>query len=70
MTVEPMKENPMKSSAAKSVNALALILVGLAVGVGGIYIGETDDAPGASLIAIVLMIGLIALGIRAARRKA
>lgn len=65
-----MKENPMKSSGAKVVNALAFIVVGLAVGVGGIYIGETDDAPGASLMGLVVMIGLIALGVRAARRQA
>jgi len=36
----------------------------------GIYIGETDDAPGAALIGILLMIGAVVLGLRTARRKA
>ena len=34
----------------------------------GIYIGDTDDAPGAALIGILLMIGAVVLGVRTARR--
>jgi hypothetical protein len=33
------------------------------------YIGETDDAPGAALLGILLMIGIVVLGVRAALRK-
>lgn len=38
-------------------------------GAAGIYIGDTDDAPGAALIGILLMIGAVVLGVRTARRK-
>ncbi len=58
----------MKPSTTKFVTACSLVVAGLAVGAAGISIGEIDDAPGASLMGIVLMIGLIALGVRTARR--
>jgi hypothetical protein len=59
----------MKPSVTKPVLAVGLIALGLVIGAGGIYIGETDDAPGAALIGILPMIGLVALGVRTARRK-
>jgi hypothetical protein len=59
----------MKSSFAKSVMALGLVVIGVALAAAGIYIGDTDDAPGASLIGILLMIGAVILGVRIARRK-
>ncbi|HEY0944362.1 MAG TPA: hypothetical protein VGD81_03815 [Opitutaceae bacterium] len=59
----------MKSPTANLVKALSLAALGLAVAAAGIYIGETDDAPGAALMGIVLMIGALALGVRIARRK-
>ena len=42
---------------------------GIALAAAGIYVGETDDAPGAALLGILLMIGLIAFAVRTARRK-
>ena len=68
--VQPQKENPMKSSVTNLVKALGLIAIGVAVGVGGVLLGEWDDAPGASLAGILLMIVLVVLGVRKARRKA
>ncbi len=59
----------MKSSVTNFVIALGLVAVGIAVGAAGIYIGETDDAPGAALIGILLMMGAVALGVRTARRR-
>ena len=59
----------MKSSVANLVMALGLVAIGVAIAAGGIYIGETDDAPGAALIGILLMIGALALAVRTARRK-
>ena len=53
----------------KQVTALSFVTIGLAVCAAGIYIGETDDAPGAALIGILLMISSVALGVRVARRK-
>jgi hypothetical protein len=53
----------------KLVKALCFVAVGVAIAAAGIYVGEADDAPGAALIGIVLMIGALALAVRAARRK-
>lgn len=59
----------MKSSATNVLKAVGLVAIGIAVGAAGIYIGETDDAPGAALMGILLMIGAVALGVRTGRRK-
>jgi hypothetical protein len=67
---QPLKQNLMKSSVTNFVMALGLVAIAAATGAAGVYIGETDDAPGAALIGIVLMVGLVALGVSTARRKA
>jgi len=51
------------------VTAVCLFVVGVLIGMAGIYIGETDDAPGAALVGILLMTGLVVLGVRAAWRR-
>ena len=59
----------MKTSVTKVVKVLPFVAIGVAIAAGGIYIGETDDAPGVALLGILLMIGMIALGVRTARRS-
>jgi hypothetical protein len=59
----------MKSSITNTLIALGLIAIGVGLAAAGIYLGETDDAPGAALIGILLMIGALALAVRTARRK-
>jgi hypothetical protein len=59
----------MKSSATNLLLALGLITLGVGIAAAGIYLGEMDDAPGAALIGILLMIGAVFLGVRTARRK-
>jgi len=59
----------MKSSVPNVVLALGLVAIGVAIGAAGIYVGDTDDAPGAALIGILLMLGAVALGVRTMRRK-
>ncbi|MBP1599534.1 MAG: hypothetical protein H6Q05_4911 [Acidobacteria bacterium] len=59
----------MKPSTGNLVKALGLIVLGVAVGAAGITIGEMDDAPGGSLMGILLMIVLVVLGLRTLRRK-
>ena len=59
----------MKSSVTNVVMALGIVALGVAIAAAGIYLGETDDAPGASLVGILLMIGAVVLGVRTARRK-
>jgi len=60
----------MKSSVTNILMALGLTAIGVGIAAAGIYIGETDDAPGAALLGILLMVGAVALGVRTARRKA
>jgi hypothetical protein len=59
----------MKSSVTNVVKALGFVAIGVAIAAAGIYVGDTDDAPGAALVGILLMIGAVALAVRTARRK-
>lgn len=59
----------MKSSGPKWATAFGLVAGGVALAAAGIYVGETDDAPGAALMGILLMIVMVAFGVRIARRK-
>jgi len=59
----------MKYSALNVAMALGLVALGIGIAAGGIYLGETDDAPGASLVGILLMIGAVVLGVRIGLRK-
>jgi len=59
----------MKSSVAKLIGALGLVVIGVAIGVGGVYFADADDSPGAGVLAILLMIGAVVFGIRMALRK-
>lgn len=51
------------------IMAFGLGAIGLALAAGGIYVGETDDAPGAALLGFLLMTGLMVLAAGLARRK-
>jgi len=59
----------MKPSATNLILALGIIACGLAIAAAGIYVGETDDAPGAALVGIVVALGAMVLGVKTARRK-
>jgi hypothetical protein len=59
----------MKPSVRKLMVAAGLVIIGVAIAAAGIYVGDTDDAPGASLMGILLMIAAVVLAIRTARRK-
>ena len=65
----PFEGDVMKSSRKNVVMAVGLVAIGLAIAAAGIYIGDTDDAPGAALIGIVLMIGAMALAAKTVLRK-
>jgi len=60
----------VKSSATNLVKAFGLVALGLAICAGAIYVGEMDDAPGASVAGMLLLIGAVVLAVRIARRKA
>ncbi len=59
----------MTASATNWVKALGLVALGIAIAAAGIYVGEADDAPGASLAGILLMIAAMTFAVRTARRK-
>lgn len=69
MMKQSLQETPAKSSASNLILGLGLVIAGIGFGAAGIYVGEMDDAPGAALIGLLLMIGAMILGIRIARRK-
>ena len=58
----------MPTAASRWIPATLLVALGIAFGAAGIYVGETDDAPGAALLGFVLMIGAIVLAVRMVRR--
>ncbi len=68
--VQPHLGDLMKSSVANLVMALGLVAIGVAIAATGIYIGDTDDAPGAALLGVLLLLGALALSARIARRRA
>jgi hypothetical protein len=65
-----MHSPSMKSSSlTKFIVAIGLTAMGLTIAAAGIYIGETDDAPGAALIGILVALGMIAFGVMQASSK-
>ena len=59
----------MTSTVTNNVKAAALIALALAIGTMGIYVADADDAPGAAVIGLLLMIGAVVLGVKAARNR-
>jgi hypothetical protein len=59
----------MTSTVTNNVKAAALIALALAIGAMGIYVADADDAPGAAVIGLLLMIGAVVLGVKAARNR-
>ena len=59
----------MKTTVMNPVKAFALIALGLAIAAMGIYVADADDAPGAAVIGILLMVAGVVLGVRAARNR-
>jgi hypothetical protein len=63
-----MSTNLEKRSPKSRWLAAGLITLGVALCAAGIFVGETDDAPGAALLGLLLMAGLVTVGVRTARR--
>jgi hypothetical protein len=59
----------MTATVTNNVKAAALIALALAIGAMGIYVGDADDAPGAAVIGLLMMIGAVVLGVKAARNR-
>jgi hypothetical protein len=65
METQPAKATAVKATALNLAQALGFVVLGVAIG-AGTYIGETDDAPGAAVLGLLLAIGAIAFGARTA----
>ena len=59
----------MTSTVTNNVKAAALITLALAILIMGIYVADADDAPGAAVIGLLLMIGAVVLGVKAAQNR-
>ena len=59
----------MMKTAMNFVKAFLLIALGLAVGAMGIFVANADDAPGAAVFGMLLMVAGVVLGVRAARNR-
>lgn len=59
----------MTAASANLAKAIGIAVLGIAIAVGAVILGEYDDAPGASLAGILLMLGSFVLAVRIARRK-
>src|SRR5262245_6130741 len=59
----------MKTPALNSLKAFTLVALGLAVAAMGLYVAHADDAPGAAVLGLLLMVAGVVLGVRAARDR-
>ncbi len=59
----------MNSFKSNWIKALCLAALGVGLGGAGIYVGETDDAPGAALLGLLLMLALLVAAVRCLRGK-
>jgi CubicO group peptidase (beta-lactamase class C family) len=59
----------MTTMLTNNAKAAALIALALVIGAIGIYVGEADDAPGAAVMGLLVMLGGVAAGARAARNR-
>ena len=59
----------MTSTVTNNIKAAAFIALALAIGAMGIYVADADDAPGAAVIGLLLMICAVVLGVKAARNR-
>jgi hypothetical protein len=59
----------MKTTVMNPVKAFTHIALGLAIAPVGIHVADADDAPGAAVIGMLLMVVGVVLGVRAARSR-
>jgi len=59
----------MTSTLANPGKAFALIALALLIGAMGIYVAQADDAPGAAVIGLLLMLAGVVLGVKATRSR-
>lgn len=53
----------------KPVLVMLAALLATALGVAAVVLGEADDSPGLQGLGVLLIVGTVALGVRARRRR-
>ncbi|HTV01603.1 MAG TPA: serine hydrolase, partial [Luteitalea sp.] len=59
----------MNANVINPVRAFALIAIALAIAAMGFYVAEADDAPGAAVIGLLLMLVAVVLAVRSFRNR-
>jgi hypothetical protein len=59
----------METTVTNTVKASTLVALGVAVAAMGIYVADADDAPGAAVVGMLLMVVGVVLGVKAARNR-
>ncbi len=59
----------MKTTVLNPLKAFTLVALGLSLAAMGVYVGEADDAPGAAVFGMLLMVAGVVLGVKAARGR-
>jgi CubicO group peptidase (beta-lactamase class C family) len=59
----------MTSTVTNNVKAVPLIALALAIGAMGLYVENADDAPGAAVLGLLLMIAAVVLAVKAMRNR-
>ncbi len=59
----------MTTAVLNVLKAFTFVALGLAIAAMGIYVANADDAPGAAVMGMVLMVAGVVLGVRAARNR-
>ena len=59
----------INNTATRRLKAIGLVVVGVSLAAAGIFVSDADDAPGAALVGILLMIGALVLALRTMRRE-
>jgi hypothetical protein len=67
--ITPSRIGRTLNAMTKYVVPGGIVVLGAVVCAAGIYVGETDDAPGAALVGLVLLVGAVVLGVQLARRS-
>jgi hypothetical protein len=59
----------MHTTVMNPLKAFTFFSLGLALAAMGVYVANADDAPGAAVLGMLLMVGGVVLGVRAARNR-
>jgi beta-lactamase family protein len=59
----------MQTAVVNPVKAFTLMALGLAIAAMGIYVANADDAPGAAVLGMLLLLAGVVLGVQAARNR-